>query len=123
MISHARAEAPDECCGILAGVGSRVLKLYQTTNAEHSPDRFSIEPRQLIAIYQEVQRNRRELLGIYHSHTHSEAYPSPTDIKSAVLSEPVYFIISLADPLQPVLRTFRIVEGKVTEIRLKIIET
>jgi proteasome lid subunit RPN8/RPN11 len=123
MADHARGEAPNECCGILAGVNSQVIKLFRITNSEHSPDRYSMDPRELIAAYQEIQQNRWELLGIYHSHTHTEAYPSSTDVKSAVLSQPLYFIISLNDPSRAVLRVFRIIDGTIIEIQLQIAET
>jgi proteasome lid subunit RPN8/RPN11 len=113
MVAHARAEMPDECCGILAGVEGQVLKLYRTINAEHSPFRYNIEPRELFAIYQEIEKMGWNLLGIYHSHTHTEAYPSPVDIKYAYLPESLYFIISLSDPDRPVIRAFRIAQGKI----------
>ena len=120
MIAHARAEAPNECCGILAGVNDRVIKLYRTTNTERSPYRYRIEPREMLAIYKEIQENRWKLLGAYHSHTHTEAYPSPTDMKSIVLPGSIYFIISLSDPDQVVIRGFHIIEGKITETQVRI---
>jgi proteasome lid subunit RPN8/RPN11 len=119
MVAQARAEAPDECCGILAGVNGRVIKLYHTANSEHSPDRYSIDPKELIAIYKEIQENSWGLLAVYHSHTHTEAYPSPTDIHSAVLPEALYIIISLSNPGQVVIRGFNISQGKVSEVELK----
>jgi proteasome lid subunit RPN8/RPN11 len=123
MIAHARAEAPNECCGILAGVNDRVIKLYRTTNASHSPYLYRIDPREMFAIYKEIQENRWKLLGVYHSHTHTEAYPSPTDIKSIVLPGSIYFILSLSDPDQVVIRGFHIIEGKITETQLRITKT
>jgi proteasome lid subunit RPN8/RPN11 len=122
MITHAHAEIPNECCGILAGLNDRVIKLYRTTNTSHSPYRYSIEPREMLAIYKEIQDNGWKLLGVYHSHTHTEAYPSPTDLKSIVLPGTVYFIISLSDPDQVVIRGFYIIEGKITEVQLRITE-
>jgi proteasome lid subunit RPN8/RPN11 len=123
MIAHARSETPDECCGVLAGVKGRVLKLYRTTNAEHSRFRYTIEPRELIAIYKETGENGWGLLAVYHSHPYTDAYPSPTDIESAFLPEFLYFIISLSNADQAIIRGFRITEGKIREIELKIIET
>jgi [CysO sulfur-carrier protein]-S-L-cysteine hydrolase len=122
MIAHARSEAPNECCGILAGVNGKAIKLYRTTNAEHSPFHYTIEPQELLSIYEEIREKGWELLGIYHSHTHTEAYPSPADIEAA-LSESLYLIISLSDPDQPLIRGFHINEGKITEDELRIIET
>jgi [CysO sulfur-carrier protein]-S-L-cysteine hydrolase len=123
MVAHAREEAPNECCGILAGVKGRVIKLYRTTNAEHSPYRYGVDPRELIAIYTEIQENGWEFLGIYHSHTHTEAYPSPTDIQSAVLPKSLYVIVSLSNPDQAVIRGFHIIEGEIIETELRITET
>jgi proteasome lid subunit RPN8/RPN11 len=123
MVAHARAEAPNECCGILAGVNDRVIKLYRTTNTEHSPYRYNIEHQEMLAIYKEMQENRWNLLGIYHSHTHTQAYPSPTDMKSIVLPGSIYFIISLSNPDQAIIRGFHILEGKITEKKLRITKT
>jgi [CysO sulfur-carrier protein]-S-L-cysteine hydrolase len=120
MISHARAEAPDECCGILAGKGGKIAQFYRATNAEHSPFRYSVYPEELIRIYQEIEERGWELLGIYHSHTSTPAYPSATDIKYAFWSPALYFIISVVDPAQPVIRAFRIKKGIVVEEELKI---
>ena len=123
MIAHALAEVPNECCGILAGLNDRVIKLYRTTNTSDSPYRYSIEPREMHAIYKEIQDNGWKLLGVYHSHTHTEAYPSPTDMKSIVLPGSIYFIISLSDPDQAIIRGFHIMKGKVIETQLRITKT
>lgn len=120
MVAHARAEMPHECCGILAGVEGKVLKLYRTTNAEHSPFRYNIEPMELLAIYQEIEEMGWKLLGIYHSHTHTEAYPSPVDKKYAYMPESLYFIVSLSDPDRAVVRAFRIFQGEITDVELRI---
>jgi len=119
MVAHAHAENPNECCGILAGVNGRLIKIYRTTNTEHSPYRYSIDPQELIAIYKEIRENNWKLLGIYHSHIHTEAYPSYNDIKSTVFNGFIYFIISLSNPDQVVIRGFHIIEGRITEIELK----
>ena len=121
MVAHARAEMPNECCGILAGVERKVLKLYRTINAEHSPFRYNIEPEELFAIYQEIEKMGWNLLGIYHSHTHTEAYPSAVDIKYAYMPESLYFIISLSDPERAFIRVFRIDQSQIKEVELRII--
>jgi [CysO sulfur-carrier protein]-S-L-cysteine hydrolase len=122
MIAHARSEIPNECCGILAGSKGKVIKLYRTTNADHSPLRYTVDGRELIAIYQEIEEKGWELLGIYHSHVNAEAYPSEIDIRSAYLPQALYFIISLANMERPVMRAFRIVERQITEVELRIRE-
>ncbi len=121
IVSHALSEAPHECCGILAGKNEKAVKLFRTTNSERSPVRYSVEPRELINIYQEIDSNGWKLLGIYHSHPHSEAYPSAVDIKYAYFPQSFYIIISLNFPSQPVVRVFTIVEGKTVEQELRII--
>jgi proteasome lid subunit RPN8/RPN11 len=123
MIDHGRREAANECCGILAGTNDHIIKIYQTTNAAHSPSRYRTDPQEMLAIYEEIRENKWQILGIYHSHTQTSAYPSTTDIKCAVLSGPIYFILSMKNPDQPVIRGFRILEGMVTETELRIVES
>ncbi len=121
MIAHARAEIPNECCGILAGAKGRVTRLYHATNAKKSPFRYSIDPNDQLRIYKEIEKNGWNVLGIYHSHIQTEAYPSAVDIKTAFWSEPIYFIISLIDKDRPVIRAFKIVDGQVSEELMGII--
>lgn len=122
MVAHARHEAPNECCGILAGQDGRVVKLFRTTNTLHSPTRYNVEPLELISVYQELDKQGWQFLGIYHSHPHSEAYPSDTDIKYALLPRSLYFIIALVDSTHPRVRAFHIVGGKIEEEVLIVIE-
>jgi proteasome lid subunit RPN8/RPN11 len=107
----------------MAGVNNKVVKFYQTINSEYSPARYRIDSQQMFAIYKEIRENGWEIAGIYHSHTQTAAYPSPVDIKSAILSGPIYFIVSLKNPEQPIIKGFRILEGSVTEIELRIVES
>jgi proteasome lid subunit RPN8/RPN11 len=123
MIAHAHREVPNECCGIMAGVNNKVVKFYQTINTERNPARYIIDSQQMFAIYKEIRENGWEISGIYHSHVQTAAYPSPADTKSAVLSGPVYFIVSLQNPEQPVIKGFRILEGNITEIELRLIDS
>ncbi len=121
MIAHAREEVPNECCGILAGKDGRVLKLYRATNAEHSPYRYSVDSRDLFRIHRECEAQGWEFVGIYHSHTASDAYPSPTDVRLALWPESVYFLVSLRDPEHPDVRAFRIEDGRIAEVKLQIV--
>jgi [CysO sulfur-carrier protein]-S-L-cysteine hydrolase len=118
MIAHARQEAPNECCGILAGKNGRVVKLFRTTNTLHSPTRYNVEPLELIRVYQELDKQGWQFFGIYHSHPHSEAYPSATDIQYAFFPRSWYFIVALGDPAHPRVRAFHIVGGKIEEEEL-----
>lgn len=132
IIAHAREEAPNECCGILAGEGDRVLRLYRAANAEHSPYRFDIDSRDLYRIHREVEALGWRFVAIYHSHPQSEAYPSSTDVAMARLPGSgetvelwpgaVYLIVSLAGPGSPQLRAFRIEKGAVVEEALELID-
>ena len=115
IIAQAREEAPNECCGVLAGRDGRVEKLFRAVNAEKSPYRYNVDPRDLLRIYRVCDANGWDFLAIYHSHTHTEAYPSPTDVGLASWPDSLYVIVSLADPDNPVLRAFRIQDGQVSE--------
>jgi proteasome lid subunit RPN8/RPN11 len=121
IIAHARAEAPLECCGILAGMGDKVVKLYRTTNSEKSPTRYNIEPNELLRIYRELDEKDWQLLAVYHSHPHSEAYPSPTDINLAQCVDVLHVIVSLRGTV-PAVRAFRLSDGRVKEEIVSIVE-
>ena len=118
MIAHAKEDAPNECCGIIAGENARATKLFRAKNAEGSPYRYSVDPKDLFRIHRECEDSGWEFLAIYHSHTASEAYPSPTDVRLAFWPEAYYVLVSLAKPEAPAVRAFRIVEGEVTEERI-----
>ena len=115
IIAHARQEAPNECCGVLAGRDGRVEKLFRAVNSEKSPYRYNVDPQDLLRIYRQCDASGWDFLAIYHSHTHTEAYPSPTDVGLAAWPDSLYLIVSLADPENPVLRGFRIQDGRVSE--------
>jgi proteasome lid subunit RPN8/RPN11 len=118
MIAHAREEAPNECCGIIAGQYGRAVKLFRARNAEVSPYRYNVDPQDLFGMHRECAEKGWEFLAIYHSHTGSEAYPSPTDIRLAYWPEAYYLIVSLKDPENPEVRAFRIIDGAVSEEEL-----
>lgn len=122
IIAHALEDDPIECCGIIAGHKGQATKLYRAINAEASPYRFNVDSKDLFRIYKEIEANEWDVLAIYHSHTGSTAYPSPTDIKfAASWPEAHYIIVSLADITKPVLRAFRIRGGEVTKERLQVV--
>lgn len=121
MIRHAREDAPNECCGVLAASDGRFVKLYRAANADNSPYRYSIDSKELLRIYHEIEDNGWELRGIYHSHTFTEAYPSPTDVRLAGWPDAVYFLVSLQDPESPDLRAYHIRDGKIEEQPLTVV--
>ncbi len=116
MIAHARAEKPNEACGLVAGLDGRVVKIYRGTNVhENKTVRYSLDPRELFEAWKDIEDNGWELLAIYHSHPKSPAYPSATDMELAFYPDSFYVIISLADDEHPVARAFKIVDGKIHE--------
>lgn len=115
MVAHAREEAPNECCGIIAGNDGRATKLFRARNSEASPYRYSVDSNDLFRIHQEVEANDWSFLAIYHSHTASEAYPSATDVRLAFWPESYYVLVSLEDAENPVVRAFRILDSEVSE--------
>ena len=119
MVAHARQEAPNECCGIIAGKNGRAVKLFRAANAEASPYRYNVDPKDLFRIYRECEEKGWEFLAIYHSHTASEAYPSPTDVRLATWPEAYYVLVSLQDKHNPAVRAFHIQDGQVSEEELR----
>lgn len=115
MIAHARATAPEEACGLLAGRGSAVRRLYRITNDDHSPTRYFMNPRELLRTFKDMRNEALEHLAIYHSHTHTAAYPSATDVRLAYYPDVVYLIVSLQDQERSQLKGYRIQEGRITE--------
>jgi proteasome lid subunit RPN8/RPN11 len=122
MIAHAREERPNECCGIIAGNDGAATQLYRAVNAEQSPYRYNVDPKDLLRIYRDLEGKGWDVLAIYHSHTATEAYPSPTDVRLAAWPDAYYIIVSLADAANPVVRAFRIQEGQVSEQPLQVEE-
>lgn len=132
MIAHAKADAPNECCGMLAGADGEVKNVYRVRNAEPSPVKYIMHPEDQFRVFEEVDIKGWEVLGFYHSHTFSEAYPSPTDVrlatyddeatgqKQTIWPEMIYFLVSLREPDNPEIRAFHIEEGEITEEELEI---
>ena len=120
IIVHAREDAPNECCGIIAGNDGHATQLYRAVNAEASPYRYNVDPKDLLRIYRDLDDQDWDVLCIYHSHTHTDAYPSPTDVRLAAWPDAYYLIVSLADEAKPDLRAFRITDGEVNEEAIEI---
>jgi proteasome lid subunit RPN8/RPN11 len=120
MIAHAREEAPNECCGMIGGADGSGTTVYRSINAEASPLRYSLDASDQFRIMQEMEKRGEELIGIYHSHTGSAAYPSQTDVNLAAYPDAVYVIVSLEDPQNPDLRGFWIRDGQIDETELDV---
>jgi [CysO sulfur-carrier protein]-S-L-cysteine hydrolase len=120
IVAHAHDELPDECCGLLGGHDGRATSVYRARNAEASPLRYSVHPSDQFRIMERIDEAGEELVGIYHSHTKSPAFPSQTDINLAEgWPDPLYLICSLAEP-EPDLRAFAIRDGQVEEVALAV---
>ncbi len=119
MVAHAQADAPNECCGIIAGKDGKAVKLFRAQNAEASPYRYNVDSNDLFRIYRECDGNDWSFLAIYHSHTASEAYPSPTDVRLAFWPEAYYVLVSLKDADKPAVRAFRILDGAISEEEIR----
>ena len=121
MLDHARAEAPNECCGLIGGGDGEARTLYRALNSEGSPLRYNLDPQDQFRIMSEMEERGEDLSAIYHSHTHSPAFPSQTDINLAAYPDALYLIVSLAEGEEP-LRGFWIDRdsGKVEEAELVI---
>jgi [CysO sulfur-carrier protein]-S-L-cysteine hydrolase len=120
IVAHARDELPNECCGLIAAENGRAVKLFRTSNAEASPVRYGLDPREQYQIMMEIERSGWILGAIYHSHTRSPAYPSQTDVNLAFYPGALYLIVSLQDADRPELRAYRIVDGQIDEVELSV---
>ncbi len=132
MIAHVRAEAPNEGCGMLGGKDGAVLAVLPARNAAASPIRFTIHPEDLLRIVRTVEYEREwEIVGIFHSHLASAAYPSATDVAEAEFEMgagetverypgAVHIVISLANPAEPDVRGYTIRQGEIAPVPLKI---
>ena len=117
MIAHAREQFPKECCGMLAGVDGKPVKVVRATNSEDSEFRYRVDDRELLRFLHDIDDNGWDFLAVYHSHTRSQAYPSPTDVRLATnWPDPYYVLVSLEDQENPVVRAFRITDGEISEV-------
>ncbi|HTH71183.1 MAG TPA: M67 family metallopeptidase [Candidatus Saccharimonadales bacterium] len=118
IVAHARAEAPKEACGLVAGRDARPTRVIRCANAHPSAvTRYTIDPREQLRAFRDMEANGEELFGIYHSHPATQAYPSPTDRAESHYPEAIYLLVSLRDAA-PDVRAFRIRDGWVREVTL-----
>lgn len=125
IIAHARRDHPDEACGVVAGpIGSdRPERLVPMTNAERSPTFFRFDSLEQLDVWREMDDRDEEPVVIYHSHTTTEAYPSRTDVSYASEPNAHYVLVSTrtVDDGAPDVRSYRIVDGDVTEEEVRIV--
>ena len=116
MIGHCLSGLPDEACGLLAGDPAReeVTACYPTRNVAASARVYTVDPKDHLRADRDAERNGAEIIGVFHSHTHTDAYPSPTDVAQAPDPGWHYVLVSLRDT-HPMVRSYRIVEGRIDE--------
>ncbi|MGE2691246.1 Mov34/MPN/PAD-1 family protein [Mycolicibacterium pulveris] len=124
MVAHARADHPDEACGIIAGPegSDRPERFIAMVNAERSPTFYRFDSMEQLKVHREMEEADEAPIVIYHSHTATEAYPSRTDVSLAQEPDAHYVLVSTRDPDEYELRSYRIVDGVVTEEPVKIVE-
>jgi len=127
VVSHCFDGFPDEACGLLAGplvpgavAGTgEVTAAYPCLNADKSARTYTVDSRDYLRAVRDAESRGDEIIGVWHSHTHTDAYPSPTDVRQAVDPAWLYVIVSLRDQ-EPVLRAYRIRNGEIAEVAVAL---
>jgi [CysO sulfur-carrier protein]-S-L-cysteine hydrolase len=114
LVQHSWSDFPYEVCGLLGIESDGPIHHWRITNDERSMTYYVMNPKELLRAIREIEDNEWEMV-IYHSHTHTQAYPSATDIRLAAYPEATYAIVTLQDRDHPDIRAFRIIDGEVTE--------
>ena len=122
VVGHCLDGLPDEACGLFAGPirgdGSpegTVEAVYLTGNADRSAKTYTVEGRDMVRAMRDADDRGLALVGVFHSHTHTDAFPSPTDVNQAPDPSWIYAIVSLKHG-DPVLRAYRIIDGNIAEV-------
>ena len=120
IVAHAREEAPNECCGMIAARDGQATSVHRTRNIHASPLRYELDPKEQLQVLNAIDDAGAELGAIYHSHTRSAPAPSQTDVNLARWwPEPLYVIVGLEHD-EPEVRAWRIVDGAVSEAALEV---
>lgn len=123
IIGHCYDGLPDEACGLLAGpvvageATGFVSDVYPAANADASARTYTVEGRDYLHASRDAEANGNDIIGVWHSHTHTDPYPSPTDVRTALDPMWLYVIVSLRDD-HPMLRAFRIRNGVINECQV-----
>ena len=125
IVAHARRDHPDEACGVIAGPegSDRPERFIPMLNAARSPTFYEFESGDLLKLYREMDANDEVPVVVYHSHTATEAYPSRTDVSYASEPDAHYVLVSTREPAEHEFRSYRIVDGVVTEEPVQIVES
>jgi len=119
MVAHAREDAPNECCGMVATRDGQAVRVYRAINAAASPLRYEIDGAEQYRIQMEIDDEGLDLGAIYHSHTRTEPYPSQTDINLAFYPDALYVIVGLASA-EPEVKAYEIRDGRVADAELSM---
>jgi proteasome lid subunit RPN8/RPN11 len=124
IVEHARRDHPDEACGVVAGpVGTdRPERFIPMANAARSPTFYEFDSTDLLHLYREMEAEDEVPVVIYHSHTATEAYPSRTDVMYASEPDAHYLLVSTRAPDDTEIRSFRIVDGEITEEEVRVVD-
>ena len=116
MVAHCLTGLPEEACGLLGGdpVTGEALTCYPTRNLAASAKLYTVDPKEHLRADRDAEAGGHSIIGVFHSHTHTEAYPSPTDVAQAPDPTWHYVLVSLRDA-SPVVRSYRIVDGSIQE--------
>ena len=120
LLEHSKTGSPDEVCGILAGRDEKVEKVYKMINKDKSRTSFFMDPQEQLRVMKEIRGSGLDFIGIYHSHPETKSYPSAHDVKLAFYPEVSYVIISLRDENNPDVRSYKILEGEISEEEVKV---
>ena len=120
IVEQGLREFPNESCGVIAAADGEPVKVFPMKNADASPVTYRLDGKEQLRVFDDIDDRGWELWAIYHSHTHSEAYPSETDIKLAFYPDARYVLVSLANREEPVIRSFFINDGEVSEEELVV---
>jgi proteasome lid subunit RPN8/RPN11 len=124
IVAHARADHPDEACGVIAGPerSGRPERHIPMMNAERSPTFYRFDSGEQLKVWRQMEEADQAPVVIYHSHTATEAYPSRTDVSYAAEPDAHYVLVSTRDPDSHELRSYRIVDGVVTEEPVTVVD-
>ncbi len=120
IIDHCQREYPKEACGMLAGRDGLVQHVFPMRNVDASPISYQMDPKEQLLVMKQMRQANWQMLAIYHSHTASPAYPSPVDVSLAVYPEVNYILVSLKDRSNPVVESYRILDGKILPDQLHV---
>jgi proteasome lid subunit RPN8/RPN11 len=121
MVAHAREDLPNECCGMIGGGDGEATAVIRVANSAATPLRYEMDPQEQYNALKSIEDGGGELLGIYHSHTKSAAYPSQTDVNQAVAwPEQIYVIVSLADEEAPDVKAYLLKDLRIADVEIDV---